>query len=353
MTAAVVVRPPDIRRLTSELLAHRRVRGDVAAHVTESLMQTSLRGVDSHGLELLPHYVRAVDAGRIHRNPRYSFETTGAATGRLDADHTFGHASGAEGMTYAVALAREAGVGAVAVYNSSHFGAAAYFALLAAAEGLIALSFTHADSLMMSFGGTRPFFGTNPICFAAPCEDEEPFCLDMATTHVSWNRILRHRAAGTALEGEWAFDEHAQPTRDAAAARTLSPIGQYKGFGLAMMVEILCGLLAAMPAGREISRMYADPIEQKRLLGHFFMAIDPGRFVDAVSFRRRMQTLVDAVRNEPAHDPSRPVMAPGDPEKRMFAHRSVHGIPLSRATYDALNAFASQAGLTPLTAAGD
>lgn len=320
----------DLQRLANAVLRNRRVREDVAESVTSSLVETSLRGVDSHGIELLPHYVRAVDVGRINRAPHYRFDQTAPATAVLDADHTFGHAAGAEAMRRAMAMATEAGTGIVVVKNSSHFGAAAFFALIAARQGFMALSFTHADSLMLSYGGTRPYFGTNPICFAAPCREEEPFCLDMATTQVSWNKILRYRGAGEALGEHWAFDEQGMPTRDALNARSLAPIGLYKGFGLSMMVEVLCGVLSGMPFGRDISRMYADPIEQKRLLGHCFVAIDPARFLDPALFRDRMQQLMDTVRSEPAADPSRPVMVPGDPEKASFVSRSRDGVPLSQ-----------------------
>ena len=339
-----VVQAAALRRLADALLRSRKVRDDVARHVVASLIQTSLRGVDSHGIELLPHYVRALDSGRINPSPDLRFEQSGASTGRLDADHTFGHAAGAAGMQHAIELARVAGTGAVTVYNSTHFGAAAYFALLAANEGLIGLSFTHADALMLSHGARRPFFGTNPICFAAPCAGEEPFCLDMATTQVSWNRILRHREGGLRLGEQWAFDGDAEPTTDAGEARTLAPIGQYKGFGLAMMIDILCGVLAGMPFGREITRMYADPIEQKRLLGHFFLALDPGRFIDERVFRERLQEMMDQVRREPPKDDAAPVMVPGDPEKKTFARRSAEGIPLSRTAYDKFAALAAEVG---------
>lgn len=337
--------PADVlRRLAEAALRSRKVREDVAAHVVASLIQTSLRGVDSHGIELLPHYVRALDSGRINADPQLRFERTAPATGRLDADHTFGHAAGAVGMGHAIELAREAGTGIVTVYNSTHFGAAAYFALLAPSAGMIGLSFTHADALMLSHAGSRPLFGTNPICFAAPAHDEEPFCLDMATTLVSWNRILRHRASGAPLGEQWAFDESAEPTVDAAAARTLAPIGSYKGFGLAMMIDILCGVLTGMPFGRQISRMYADPIEQKRYLGHLFMAIDVSRFLELDEFRERLQEMMNLVRAEPPKVDSVPVMVPGDPEKKAFAERSREGIPLSAAAYGQFRALAATLG---------
>src|ERR1700722_12780653 len=150
-------------------------------HVVDSLMQTSLRGVDSHGIQLFPHYVRAARAGRINVAPRITIEDTGASTAILDADHAFGHRAGADAIDHAVDLATKTGVGAVSVRHSSHFGAAAYFALRAADRGFIGFAFTNADSLVKAFNAQKAVFGTNPICFTAPLEDEGPLCLDLAT----------------------------------------------------------------------------------------------------------------------------------------------------------------------------
>jgi len=320
----------DIQIFANSLLTGYGVRESVAMHVSAGLVQASVRGVDSHGVRLLPHYVRALKAGRLNPSPNFKFEQTGASTGTLDGDDTFGHASGAEGMGNAVRMARESGMASVAVHNSSHFGSAAYFALMAADQGMLGLSFTHADALMLSSGASRPFFGTNPICFAAPCRDEDPFCLDMATTTVTWNKLLKESAESDTVPMGWGVDEKGQDTQDPTQIRALHPIGGYKGFGLGMMVDILCGVLTGMPYGRNISKMYADPIGQKRRLGHFFMAIDIGRFLPIEQFQEQMQELMMAVRAEPPSEESGAVLVPGDPEKSAMAHRKENGIPLTK-----------------------
>lgn len=322
-------------------LESRKVREDVVKHVVASLVGTSLRGVDSHGVELLPHYLRALDRGRINPQPHYHFHPTGAATGRLDADHAFGHAAGAEAMARAMALARDAGVGAVVVSESTHFGAAWYFSVLAAREDMLGLSFTHADSLMLSFGGVRPFFGTNPICFAAPCEGEEPLCLDMATSLVTWNKIRLKREAEAELPPGWALDDRGRPTTDASRASCLTPIGDYKGFGLAMMIEVLCSLMSGMPFGPDIPPMYTTPLEERRHLGHFFMAFNIAAFEQPGTFKRRLKEMIERVRAEPPRDPNVPVMVPGDPEKRTSAQRARAGIPLSARAITEIEAIAS------------
>ncbi len=308
----------------------------VAHHVVEGLVQTSLRGVDSHGIRLFPHYAKVVKAGRVNGHPKYQFHKGGNSVGRLDADHTYGHAAGAEAMKYVLDMAKQTGCGAVAVYNSSHFGAAAYCGLMAADKDMIGISLTHADALMLTTGGIRAFFGTNPICVTAPVEGEGPFCHDMATTTITWNKVKMHREKNLPLAHGLAADKRGESTTDPHAAESVMPIGGYKGFGLGMVVDIFCGLLSGMPFGREITSMYLTPLDQKRYLGQFYMALDISKFQDVKLFKSRLKKYMDEIRREPAKDPANPVMVPGDPEKKAFVERSKEGIPLSPYEFDAI-----------------
>lgn len=308
----------------------------VSQFLVEGLIQTSLRGVDSHGIRLFPHYMRALKAGRINGTPKYHFDKTASSVGILDADHTFGHAAGAEAMLKAIEMAKETGIAAVGVKNSSHFGAASCYGLLAAEQDMIGISMTHADSLMASHNSSEAFFGTNPICVTAPIEGEEPFCLDMATTQITWNKVKMFREKGETFDVAYGIDKDGRPGFDPKDYTSLLPIGGYKGFGLGMVVDILCGLLTTMPVGHEISSMYTSPIEEKRFLGHFFIAMDVSKFVALDSFKVRMKSMVTALRNQPAKEGCS-VMVPGDPEKKEFIRRFHHGIPVDERTIKELN----------------
>ena len=138
----VIIPVDKLRSFVKNILLKANIRSDVAEYVAEGLIQTSVRGVDSHGVRLLAHYLEGVKKGRINPNPKYKFKKTSSSTGILDADHTFGHAAGMEAAKKAIALAKDAGTGHVAVYNSSHFGAAAYYALEIASHDMIGMSFT-------------------------------------------------------------------------------------------------------------------------------------------------------------------------------------------------------------------
>lgn len=312
-----------------EVLLAKGVIPDSVEHVTQSLVRTSLRGTDSHGVNLFPHYCRAVDGGRVNKSPDISFEQTGPATGCLDADHAFGHHAGAVAMDHAVELAAATGMGAVATKNSTHFGAAAYFALRAAEKGFLGFAFTSADALVKAHGAKEAFFGTNPICFCAPMQDEDPLCLDMATSQVSWNRIKNARRTNESLAPGLAFDRDGDGVVDPHQARSLAPAGSYKGFGLGMMVDVLCALLADGPISKDIMAMYDTPIDARRLVPHLFMVIDIKRFVGVERFAERLQQMAARVRRmQPLEGSDGSVMVPGDPEKRCQRIRSRQGIPM-------------------------
>lgn len=323
------IRAQEIEKFIKNVLLSEKVVETVADYVTAGLVQTSLRGVDSHGIRLFPHYLRALKAGRINGNPKYKFDKTSASTGVLDADHTYGHAAGMEAVKKAIELANDAGSGHVAVKNSSHFGAAAFYALEVANNDMIGMSFTHADSLMLTYNSTETFLGTNPICFAVPCEGEEPFCLDMATAMINFNKVKQFREAKLPVPEGTCTDKYGNETADSEKAVSLLPIGEYKGFGLSLMVEILCSILTGMPYGKHIVNMYKDPIEKKRLLGHFFIAIRIDCFQDLRMFKKRMRELLDAIRSQPRKDKNIAVKVAGDPEKEIFAKRSKGGIPVN------------------------
>ncbi|MFZ2957922.1 MAG: Ldh family oxidoreductase [Candidatus Ozemobacteraceae bacterium] len=326
--------PDTLAKIMSEVLSERNVDPNSIQHVVASVIQTSLRGVDSHGINLFPHYAKAAEVGRVNPRPRFTIEKTGESTAIFDADHGFGHHSGADAMDFAIDMALKTGIGATSVRNSTHFGAAAYFGLRAPSRGCLGFSFTNADALVKAFGTKTAFFGTNPICFTAPMEKEDPFCLDMATSIVSWNKIKLNRQTNTPIPASWAFDRDGNSVTDPHAAAFLAPSGEYKGFGLGMMVDILCALLASGPISKDLMAMYTPPPDsQKRKISHFFLAISISRFLPLTSFKENIQAIVDRIRAIPPQTAGSNVMVAGDPEKRAFVVRSESGIPIEESKF--------------------
>ena len=316
------------------ILEELKVSRESIHHLISSLIQTSLRGVDSHGINLFPYYCHAIEAKRINKNPKMIFTPRGETVGVIDADHGFGHHAAAIAMDQAVIFAKSMGIGAVSIKNSTHFGAAAYFGLRAANQDCIGFVFTNADALVKVFGSNEAFLGTNPICFTAPLEKEEPFCLDMATSIVSWNKIKNFQRENKTIPINWAFDEHGKSVNDSNKARTLSPIGEYKGYGLGLMIDILCGILAGSPIGKDILPMFRYPLDAtKRYISHFVMAIYIGKFIETYRFKERLQENVDRLRNLKALQQDEKVMVAGDPEKKHYSKRINEGIPLDDIKY--------------------
>ena len=322
--------------ILGSVLRRRGVSEDSARHVAESLVEASVRGVDSHGINLFPYYVSALEGGRINGTPALRVVTRRPALATLDADHGFGHHAGSVAMQLATEMADETGVGVVGVRQSTHFGAAAYFAHQASRRGYAAFAFTNADALVKAHGAAEAFFGTNPICFSVPIEGEEPFCLDMATSRVSWNKVMNKRSRGEQMPAGWASNSDGEPTTDPGDARMLEPSGEYKGYGLGMMVEILCAGFMDGPFGKDILPMYGSALTETRNISHFFVAINIRDLIDVDRFGQRMRSMVNRIRalppKESAEGPA-PVMVPGDPEKQAFERRTREGIPVDDAKY--------------------
>jgi ureidoglycolate dehydrogenase (NAD+) len=297
-----------------------------AALLGSSLVQTNLWGIDSHGLARLPHYLDRITRGSIKARPQMVFTRSGPGTGQLAGDQGQGIVVAFRANAHAMDLAREAGIGAVGVNDSSHCGAIGLYTREAARQGFIGLAFTHADSIAAPHGGTRPYFGTNPIAIAFPRDGAEPVCLDMATTSIPWNRVMNARREGHPLPPDVAIDATGQPTTDAGAAIAVTPLGGesygHKGYALALMVDLLCGPLNGAPFGRHIPSMFGD-LDAPRRIGAFFIAIDPNRFAGGAM----LPVVVGQVAAALAAEPGAPRM-PGDPERDHETARRREGIPV-------------------------
>ncbi len=336
----------DALRYATECLEVAGLSHEHASVAAEAIWHASMRGVDSHGLRLLPHYLQGLRGGRLNPKPNLTFKQTADSCGIVDADHTLGHIALHRAMQGAIILAEASGVGIVSVANSSHCGALAWYALQACAKGMVGLAATHATSKMKTHGGKRPYFGTNPFCFAAPGPGDAHFCYDAAQTPITMNKVYLSRQTGESLPEGVAANDEGELTTDANAANQLLPIGDYKGFGLAMMVDLVCALLSGMPAGREVSSMFGVGFDQPRKLGQVAVALKVDAFQPVGEFTQRLGDLCDALRSEPALE-GQQVMVPGDPERLTYAHRQESGIPMPDAVLVELNAMANDLGVRP------
>ena len=316
---------------------------DDAALLADSLVQTSLWGIDSHGVALLPHYLDRLGNGTIKARPNVRTERTGPATALVHADQGHGIVIAHGAMAEAVHIAREQGVGAVGVRNASHCGAIGLYTRAAARMGCVGLAFTHANSVAVPHGGKRAFFGTNPISFGFPRDGREPLCLDMATTSIPWGRVRNARREGHVLPPDVAVDAHGAPTIDANAAAAVVPLGGsefgHKGYALALVIDLLCGPLLGNRYGPHIPPMF-EAIDEPRLLGAFFIALDPERFAGGAALSAQIETMAQ----ELAAEPGAPRL-PGDPEIEVAAQRGREGIPIEAGLADQFRACSTRLGI--------
>jgi ureidoglycolate dehydrogenase (NAD+) len=321
----------EISEFVANALMAAGTRIDAARSVADALTETSLRGVDSHGIRLLLHYIKAVQGGRINPDPKLAFTPTGAGTGIVDGDNGFGHHASYFAIDQAVALARESGVGAVSVINSSHFGAAGCYVLRAAYQGFAGLGFCNSDSFVLAHDGVHSFHGTNPIAFAAPVRGAQPFLLDMATSVVPWNRVQDYLMEGLPLPPDVTVNDAGEPTIDPAQSDALLPLGGmlygYKGAGLASMIEVLSAIMTGSPYCSQLPAMKGPDFSTPRRLGHLFLVIDFRRFVSAQIYEAGIQAYLHDLRSQPAKT-RRKVLAPGDREWAIMEERKQHGIPV-------------------------
>lgn len=319
--------------------------------VSRSLVGASTRGVDSHGIRLLPHYVTALAGGRINGSPKLTYERLSAGTGRLDADDGFGHLAGYRAIEEGMRLAEESGLGAVTVVNSSHFGAAGSYTLAAAESGYMAMAVSNSDKLVLPFDGVRAFHGTNPFSFAAPLAGERPFLIDMATSSIPLNRVLQYRAVNRPLPPAVAVDQHGAMTTDAGAAAALLPVGGadygYKGAALAAFCEVLSAALTGMGFSHQLLSMAGPDYSTRRHLGHFFLVMKVQAFIDPQFYREHLTAYLQELRSQPAIPGTR-VMAAGDREWTEEQARLATGIPIDHAVRAEFAELAATYGLRPL-----
>ena len=318
---------------------------EIAANV---LVASDLRGVDTHGvIRFNPHawYVKWLRDGAMTAKPNIRVVAENASTALLDADNGMGFVAGHRAMGLAINKAKESGVGIVTVRNSRHYGMSAYYSMLALPHDMIGIAMTNASRQVVPTFGREARFGTNPISFAVPAKDERPFVLDMATTTAAAGKLELAIRLGKPVPTGWALNEKAEPTTDpkvAQRARRLLPLGgsresgSHKGYGLGILVEILCGVLTGT-----VTALNAN--QEPR--GHFFGAINPAAFRPAAEFTADMDRLIRELKSTPPVEGESRVYVAGEIEFETAEERSERGIPLHGSVLKGLRAVSEQVGV--------
>ena len=319
--------PAAVRRAIDEALERERVPPDVRAVEADLMTEAELHGVPSHGLLMLPRLLAGLRDGRASRDPDVRIIRDAAAACVLDGDRGPGRYLGVRGMQAAVERARRFGVGACLATNTTHWGRAHAYACLAADEGLIGLCTTNAIPNMLAFGSARPLLGNNPLAIAAPRgAGRRPIVLDIAMSQAAFGRVATAAREGRSVPEGWGLDAAGDPTTDPAAilaSRGLLPMGDHKGAGLAVMMELLTGALGGGLLSHEIVQSGASGLDAGA--SKLFLALDVDVFGDRALFEQRVEDLLDWLRDAEA---GRQLLAPGERGWRTRAEYEREGIPV-------------------------
>ncbi|MHC4958261.1 MAG: Ldh family oxidoreductase [Planctomycetota bacterium] len=302
-----------LERFARDVLVAAGASEDDAAQVAETLLWCDRCGKKTQGLSRLPILVRRLRAGAITTPAPMSLEKTAATTARLDAANGFGSVAGRRAMDEAVAMAREHGVGVCAIRHSNHYGASGFYAARAADAGMIGFSCSNALPKVAPHGGTKAALGTNPLGFACPRREGPPIVVDFATSASAGSTIRWALRNGLQLPPETALDKDGAATLDPAAVEAggvLLPAAGPKGFGLALMIEVLSGVLTGAAVASSLGSTMKD-LDRPVDCGQLCLAIDVARFVGRDEFLQRLETLVDSIQGIAPREGFETVRVPG------------------------------------------
>ena len=341
-----IVTAPALAQWTAAVLAALGLSAADADLVADTLVQADLRGVHSHGVQRLPGYATQLRAGTIVADAQPEIVHRTASTAVLDAHRAMGQVAAHAAMRLALERAAAVGQGAVAIRNSTHCGALAYFAMLAPPAGCIGFAATNAGMNMLPWGGQVKLVGNNPLAYAVPTGRGFPLVLDMATSVVAGGKLDVAILRGEAIPVGWALGPDGQPATDPAVARaggSLLPIGGPKGYGLAVVLDILSGVLAGGRFGGRLGGAGSS---------HFVQALRIDAFTPAAEFLERMGALVDQIHDCPRAPGVDRIYLPGEIERELSARREKEGIPLPTTLTNELAALSDTLGIAPLPLCG-
>jgi LDH2 family malate/lactate/ureidoglycolate dehydrogenase len=319
----------ELEHCATQVLERAGVPHAYAKTVAASLVHADLRGVESHGLSRLPIYLKRIETGLIACDQTPTLTMQSGATARMDGGNQLGAVVGEAALEHALQLARQYGTGIVGVCHSNHFGACSYYAQKAVEQKMILIVLSNAPKSIAPTGGIRPFFGTNPIAIGIPAGSEPPFLLDMATSVTARGKIVLAQQKGDSIPADWAINARGETTTDPneALQGSLLPIGGAKGYGLAMFVDIICGLLTGAAVGEHVGGLY-DLGTGPQDVGHLFLAIDVARFMPYEQFQNRMDAYIRQIKAVPRQEGVERIWIPGELEWNKMKQHLIHGIPL-------------------------
>lgn len=324
----IIVKRKDLEEFAVSLLKAAGASDADSKVVASALVWADLRGRHPQGVNRLPIFIQRLRRGLVKSPALLQWKQIAPAAEMLDADNAFGHVAGTAAMKRAIALAKVEGIGIVSVRRSNLYGAASYFSSIATDAGCLGITCTNAFPKVAPYGGVHPVFGTNPIAFGCPTSSGIPILVDLSTSAMAGSSVRSMYETDRLLPEGVALNKNGTPTTNAKDIRegTLLPAAGAKGFGLALMVEILCGVLAGAAMGKEVGSMYST-FDRPVNTGHVFLAIDIEKFQARDHFMTRIDLLLSWIKVAGTEEHA--VRFPGEIRGELADRYEREGIPLS------------------------
>ena len=339
-----------LRAYTAGVFQHFGIPAADAHKGADVLIDADLAGIESHGIAHLPWhpgYAPGLKRGIVDPNPDIKVFRDSPVAASWDGGGGVGVIIGPRAMEACIEKAQATGIGMITVSNGRHFGAAGYYAHMAAKQDMIGMAMCNVPPIAAAAGGIERVYGTNPIAMGAPVEDDHPFLLDIATTAVAGGKLEIAMRQGRQIPPGWAIDAAGNDTDDPSILRqggALLPLGSrsdtsaHKGYGLGLMVDILSGVLGGAGSG-----LFTD--RSLLVQGYWFAAWRIDAFRDIGEFKAEMKRVVDHIRATRPQAGHESVLIPGDPEAMQRAIREEQGIPLDQETIDQLTELGKETGV--------
>ncbi len=302
--------------------------------ISDCMVSSDAHGVHTHGVTMLPAYVKKIEANSFELTAEPTIEIQTGAFAKIDANNTIGMYVATKAMEVAIKMCKDNGIYHVFVRNSNTFGPAFYYSSIAAKQGLIGMCFSNSPAAMCALGGKEKILGTNPFSIAIPGGEKGPIILDMATSIVAKSKLNEYRKRGEKIPEGWALDEFGKPTTDPLEAikGSILPMAEHKGYGIAMIIDVLAGLLSGAGFLGGVNKFYSDNNECMNV-GQCFIAIDP-----SIVYGNAFYKIVDEY-IEQVHNSGENVKLPGERKLRELGDSERYGVLVSDDMAEYINVF--------------
>lgn len=343
---AVKIRHEELHRFISELFNKAGVPKDDAELVAEVLVKADRRGISSHGVSRIPIYIERIERDLVIPDAEITVIKESPSTALLDGGYGLGQIVGVKAMQVAIDKANETGVGIVSINKSHHFGIAAHYAEMAIEEGMIGIACSNTTALMAPPGGASKAIGNNPFAFAFPSGSQLPVIFDAACSAVAQGKIIVANINGKSIPEGWAIDKDGKPTTDPAEALKgfLLPAAGTKGYGLAVIIESLAGVLSGAQVAKNLPSIYND-LENRQNCGHFFAAIKIDNFDDLDEFKNRMDDFIIDMKSGKKAIDNDEIFLPGEIELKKEMIADIHGVIIEENNYNLLQEVGQKYGV--------